>query len=143
VVKKKPLTTARDVKAILLSGRWNSSNKPASLLPSESTFCDDKFDGIHCVSVPQNVKTQYGLALYKVESKLSGFSSEGLFEMSYKTLVKLVGTDADGKQQTIAGPSENGWQVTEYAMSCKLAEDNRVSCLDGKGITREYRRQTR
>ena len=141
--KKKPLTTAGDIKGILLSGRWSSSSKPASLLPSEATFCDERADGIHCISVPQNVKTQYGLALYKVESTLSGFSSEGLFEMSYRTLVKLVGSDAAGNRQTAGGVSENGWQVTEYAMSCKLADDNRVSCLDGKGITREYRRLPR
>ena len=129
--KKNPLTTVAEIKKLLLEGRWSSSNKPASLLPSETTFCNSQADGIHCVSVPQNVKTQYGLALYKVETDLSGFSSEGLFEMSYRTLVKLVDAkDAD-------------WQVTEYSMSCKLSSDDRVSCLDGKGITREYRRVAR
>lgn len=135
-VKKKPRITANDIKTSLLEGRWVSSNKPASLLPSETTFCNQKQEGISCVSVPQNVKTQYGLALYKVESQLTRFSAEGLFEMSYRTLVKLVGDKA-------SGAAAQDWQVTEYAMSCQLDGTDRVSCLDGKGITREYRRLPR
>ncbi len=133
--KAPPSATAEEVRALLLGGRWNSGNKPASLLPSETTYCKPEGAGISCVSVPQNVKTQYGTALYKVESQLSGFSPEGLFEMSYKTLVKLVGESGSGVGQD--------WQVSEYAMSCKLEDSDRVACLDGKGITREYRRPPR
>ncbi len=135
-VKKKPLSSAAEVRALLLGGRWNSGTKPASLLPSASTFCSVKSGDLACVSVPQNVKTQYGPALYKVESELSGFSAGGLFEMSYRTLVKLV-DKASGR------PAAGEWQITEYSMSCKLEDADRVSCLDGKGITREYRRPPR
>jgi hypothetical protein len=138
--KKKPGTTPDEVKKILLDGRWSSGGKPATLLPSELTYCNSQVGKISCVSVPQNVKTQYGLALYKVETTLNGFSAEGLFEMSYRTLVKLVGSDsAEGKRQ-IAGADKDGWQISEYAMSCKLSDLDQISCVDGKGISRRYQR---
>jgi type II secretory pathway predicted ATPase ExeA len=124
----KPLPiTPTDIKTTLLEGRWSSSGKPATLLPSESTFCDNRGDRIWCVSVPQNVKTQYGLALYKVETTLTGFAAVGQFEMSYRTMVKLVGEGASGD-----------WQITDYSMSCTLTDANQVSCLDDKGVTRRY-----
>ncbi len=137
--KKKPRITADKVKRTLLQGRWSSAGKPASLLPSESTSCREQPAGLICNSVPQNVKTQYGLALYKVETQLSEFSPEGHFELAYRTLVRLV----DGASLTQSASDDGGWQITEYSMSCTLADNNRVSCLDGKGVTREYRRSLR
>jgi len=138
--KKKPGSTPAEVKKVLLDGRWTSAGKPATLLPSEITYCNSQVGKISCVSVPKNVKTQYGLALYKVETTLNGFSAEGLFEMSYRTLVKLVGSDsAEGKRQ-IAGADKDGWQISEYAMSCKLSDLDQISCVDGKGISRRYQR---
>jgi type II secretory pathway predicted ATPase ExeA len=137
--KKKPRITADKVKRTLLQGRWSSAGKPASLLPSESTSCREQPAGLICNSVPQNVKTQYGLALYKVETQLSEFSPEGHFELAYRTLVRLV----DGASLKQSASDDGGWQITEYSMSCTLADNNRVSCLDGKGVTREYRRSLR
>jgi hypothetical protein len=101
-----------------LQRRWTSSGKPASLLPSESTLCESRSDRIWCVSVPQNVKTQYGIALYKVETTLLGFSGEGHFEMAYRTLVKLVGAETSGGKQVPGVNSDGGWQITDYSMSC-------------------------
>jgi hypothetical protein len=119
-----------------MQGQWSSAGKPASLLPSASTTCREQSGGLACSSLPQNVKTQYGLALYKVETKLSEFSPEGHFELAYRTLVRLV----EGNASKPPAGDEAGWQITEYSMSCTLSGNNRVSCLDGKGITREYRR---
>ncbi len=134
--KRQPQFTADKMKRIILQGRWSSAGKPASLLPSEATFCRRQSGGLSCNSVPQNVKTQYGLALYRVETKLSRFSPEGHFEMAYRTLVRLIDDDAS----TLPTSDDDGWQITDYSMSCTLAGENEVSCLDGKGITREYRR---
>jgi hypothetical protein len=137
--KRSPRITPAGIKNTLLHGRWSSSGKPATLLPSESTYCDNRGDRIWCVSVPQNVKTQYGLALYKVETTLTGFSAQGHFEMSYRTLVKLVGA-ASGANQGPDAAANGGWQATEYSMSCTLTDPDQVACLDGKGITRRYLR---
>ncbi len=138
--KRSPRITPAGIKNTLLQGRWSSSGKPATLLPSESTYCDNRGDRIWCVSVPQNVKTQYGLALYKVETTLTGFSAQGHFEMSYRTLVKLVGAGTSGANQGPDAAANGGWQATEYSMSCTLTDPDQVACLDGKGITRRYLR---
>ncbi|VAW77017.1 hypothetical protein MNBD_GAMMA14-856 [hydrothermal vent metagenome] len=137
-VKKKQRLTAKEIIATLLDGHWSSHGKPASLLPSDTTFCNRQGDTVSCKSVPQNVKTRYGLALYKVETTLSNFSSQGLFEMSYRTLVKLVGSDVAGRNGQRPESSDNGWQITAYSMSCKLSGASKVSCVDGKGVVREY-----
>ncbi len=137
-VKKKQQLTPEESIAALLEGSWSSSGKPASLLPSDTTFCNRTGSVISCKSVPQNVKTQYGLALYKVETVLNGFSPQGHFEMSYRTLVKLAGS---GTGERISAASDNeGWQVSSYSMSCKLTNVRQVSCVDGKGIVREYQK---
>jgi type II secretory pathway predicted ATPase ExeA len=130
--------SAAEVKDILLKGRWSSSGNPATLLPSQKTYCHTQVGNISCVSVPQNVKTQYGPALYKVNTTLSGFAAGGHFEMSYRTMVRLVSEDsAEPPGDT---DKDQNWQVTEYAMSCELEDAEMVSCLDGKGITRRYNR---
>lgn len=131
--------SADAVKKMLLEGRWSSNGKPASLLPSETTYCTSRVGEISCLSVPQTVKTQYGPALYKVETKLNGFSAGGLFEMSYRTLVRLVSSDGAANAQA-SGTDSEGWQISDYAMSCKLGDDREVSCVDDKGITRRYQR---
>jgi hypothetical protein len=136
--KKKRFSGPDEIKALLLQRRWTSSGKPASLLPSESTLCESRSDRIWCVSVPQNVKTQYGIALYKVETTLLGFSGEGHFEMAYRTLVKLVGAETSGGKQVPGVNSDGGWQITDYSMSCTLIDATQVSCLDDKGVTRRY-----
>ena len=135
-VEKAPQLTSGEIVSRLLAGRWNSGGKPASLLPSESTFCEERAGKISCQSVPKNIKTRYGLALYKVETTLSGFSEQGHFEMSYRTLVKLAG---DGAAEGDGGKSAD-WQKNDYSMSCKLTGTDHVSCLDGKGVKRVYRR---
>jgi len=137
--QKKPSYTRDGIMSALLDGRWSSRDKPASLLPSETTICNKQVDRINCLSVPKNIKTKYGLALYKVETTLSGFSPEGLFEMSYRTLVRLVGSESEQGVPRLAGADSDGWQISAYSMSCKLLPAGKVSCLDGKGVRREYR----
>ena len=122
----------------MLEGSWSSRGKPASLLPSGNTFCSRQESLVTCKSVPQNIKTRYGLALYKVETQLSGFSPQGHFEMSYRTLVKLVKPGAAGSESL--APDSKDWQISDYSMSCKLSDAGRVSCVDGKGVVREYQR---
>ncbi|MGW8310402.1 MAG: hypothetical protein ACWGNB_05000 [Thiogranum sp.] len=130
--------TADEVRDILLKGRWSSSGNPATLLPSERTYCHAQIGNISCVSVPQNVKTQYGPALYKVNTTLTAFAASGHFKMSYRTMVRLV---SGGKENTSDGAAKDqDWQVTEYDMSCELSDEDKVSCLDAKGITRRYSR---
>lgn len=136
--KKKPQLTLDETIASLLEGSWSSRGKPASLLPSDSTFCNRLGNAISCKSVPQNIKTQYGLALYKVETRLSGFSPQGHFEMSYRTLVKLVKPGAADRESLV--PDSKGWQISSYSMSCTLKNPGQVSCVDGKGIVREYQK---
>ena len=137
-VKKKSQLTLDETIAALLEGNWSSRGKPASLLPSDSTFCNRLGSTISCKSVPQNIKTQYGLALYKVETRLSGFSLQGHFEMSYRTLVKLVKPVAAGRESLV--PDSKGWQISSYSMSCILKNPGQVSCVDGKGVVREYQK---
>jgi len=138
-VKKKPRFTLDKIVSTLLDGRWSSSGKPASLLPSATTFCNRQGDRISCQSVPKNVKTRYGLARYKVETTLSRFSPQGHFEMTYRTRVKLVDSEADGGNNASATAGDSGWQIKDYSMSCTLTAPDKVSCVDGKGITRKYR----
>jgi hypothetical protein len=136
--KRSPLEL---LKAALLEGQWDSRGKPASLLPSKVTYCNSQGQSIACQSVPQDIKTKYGPALYKVETTLKEFSAEKTFQLSYRTLVKLLSDDSD-KARKAALSSNTGWQVSEYSMSCQLTGPNQVPCRDTKGVTRDYRRST-
>ena len=135
-VAKATVSAKAQVKSLLLAGRWNNEGKPAVLLPSELTYCEAREKHIKCWSVPQNSNTEEGLALYKVEATLQGFSTGGGFQISYRTLVKLVGGDGG------ADPSldEGRWQATEHAMTCRLIQADWVQCRDEKDVTRDYQR---
>jgi len=109
------------------------------LLPSKVTYCNSQGERIACQSVPQDIKTKYGPALYKVETTLKEFSAEKTFQLSYRTLVKLLSSDSD-KAREAALSSNTGWQVSEYSMSCHMEWPDQVLCRDKKGVTRDYRR---
>ena len=134
--KRSPL---EKLKAALLEGQWDSRGKPASLLPSKVTYCNSQGKHIACLSVPQDINTKYGAALYKVETTLQRFSEGNNFQLSYRTLVKLLSDDSDGSREA-ALSSDTGWQVSEYSMSCQLTKPDQVQCRDKKGVTREYQR---
>ncbi len=127
------------LRAMLLEGQWSSRGKPASLLPSKVTYCNSQGEQLACLSVPQNIKTRYGPALYKVETTLKGFADGNRFQLSYRTLVKLLKDDSDSAREA-ALSTETGWQISEYTMSCRLARPDQVLCRDDKGVTRDYRR---
>jgi len=134
--KRSPLD---QLKAALLEGQWSSRGKPASLLPSSVTYCNSQGVRIACLSVPQDINTKYGAALYKVETTLQRFSEGNNFKLSYRTLVKLLGDDSDSSRDA-ALSSDAGWQISEYSMSCQLTQPDQVQCRDKKGVTRDYRR---
>jgi len=139
-IKTTPKRSPRELlKAALLEGQWDSRGKPASLLPSKVTYCNSQGERIACQSVPQDIKTKYGPALYKVETTLKEFSAEKTFQLSYRTLVKLLSSDSD-KAREAALSSNTGWQVSEYSMSCHMKWPDQVLCRDKKGVTRDYRR---
>ena len=139
-IKTTPKRSPRELlKATLLEGQWDSRGKPASLLPSKVTYCNSQGERIACQSVPQDIKTKYGPALYKVETTLKEFSAEKTFQLSYRTLVKLLSSDSD-KAREAALSSNTGWQVSEYSMSCHMKWPDQVLCRDKKGVTRDYRR---
>ncbi|HHH45335.1 MAG TPA: DUF2075 domain-containing protein [Gammaproteobacteria bacterium] len=130
---------AEVLRAALLEGQWASRGKPASLLPSKVTYCNSQGERIACLSVPQDIKTRYGPALYKVETTLKGFSAGKRFQLSYRTLVKLLESDSAAARES-ALANDTGWQISEYTMSCTLARPDQVLCRDDKGVTRNYRR---
>jgi type II secretory pathway predicted ATPase ExeA len=133
----KPTVSGKDqLKSLLLAGRWNVEGKPAVFLPSEVTHCEPREKHIKCWSVPQNSNTKHGLALYKVEATLQGFSTGDSFQISYRTLLKLVGGDGG----TDSTSDEGRWQVTEHAMKCQFIQSDWVQCRDEKGVTRDYHR---
>ena len=137
---KKGALSRNKIRSALLEGQWTSQGKPASLLPSEITFCNSQGEKrIGCWSVAQNINTKYGPALYKVETTLNGFS-DGSFSLSYRTLVKLVDADASDGAKEEAASSKDGWQLTEHSMQCQLTQADTVMCRDKKGVTRNYRR---
>jgi len=137
---KKGALSQNKIRSALLEGQWTSQGKPASLLPSEITFCNSQGEErIGCWSVAQNINTKYGPALYKVETTLKGFS-DGSFKLSYRTLVKLVDAGASAGAKEKAASSKDGWQVTENFMQCQLTQPDTVMCRDKKGVTRNYRR---
>ena len=137
---KKGALSQNKIRSALLEGQWTSQGKPASLLPSEITFCNSQGEErIGCWSVAQNINTKYGPALYKVETTLKGFSS-GSFKLSYRTLVKLVDAGASASAKDKAAASKDGWQVTVHSMQCQLTQPDTVMCRDKKGVTRNYRR---
>jgi len=139
-IKTTPKRSPRELlRAALLEGQWDSRGKPASLLPSKVTYCNSQGRRITCQSVPQDIKTKYGPALYKVETTLKEFSAERTFQLSYRTLVKLLSDDSD-KVRKAALSSSTGWQVSEYSMSCHMKWPDQVLCRDKKGVTRDYRR---
>ena len=135
------VTSSDQLRSALLGGQWNSQGKPAVLLPSEITYCKSDEQRIRCWSVPQNINTKFGPALYKVEGTLQDFSADGGFRLAYRTLVRLVAADTRSATSTEATPSTEGrWQVTEHAMRCELVQPDNIRCRDEKGVTRNYRR---
>ena len=134
--KRSPLDL---LKAALLEGQWTSRGKPASLLPSKVTYCNSQGTRIACESIPQDINTKYGAALYKVETTLQEFSAERSFQLSYRTLVKLLKDDSKSTREA-ALSSNTDWQISDYDMSCRLTQPDQVKCRDNRGITRDYRR---
>jgi type II secretory pathway predicted ATPase ExeA len=133
-----PVNSQNRIKAALLQGQWTSQGKPASLLPSDVTLCRDEQAKIACRSVPRNISTKFGEALYKVEATLQDFSTDGNFRITYRTLVKLLELGNVSKTGTDMG--NDNWQVSEYTTTCQLTSPNRVSCRDENGVVRDYRR---
>ena len=141
--KPKSSTSSPDqIKSALMAGRWSSRGKPATLLPSDITRCRQKGARVACWSVPQNIDTKYGLAIYTVDATLQDFSAAGEFRVSYRTLVRLVenNTSEGVEKTTAAGSGSDRWQVTEHSMTCQLSRLSRILCHDEKGTIREYRR---
>ncbi len=141
VTRPKPVTVNRRqdrIKAALLQGQWTSQGKPASLLPSDVTLCRDEQARIACRSVPRNINTKFGEALYKVEATLENFSAGGDFRITYRTLVKLL--ESGNVNKIVADTGGDNWQVSEYTTTCQLTSQNRVSCRDENGVVRDYSR---
>ena len=112
------------------------------LLPSEITFCSAAGTDINCWSIPQKTDTKYGKALYKVEASLDEFRADGRFRLSYRTLVKLLGSGevADEVALGSAADDDAGWQVTERSMECELGQGDSVQCRGANGTVRDYRK---
>jgi hypothetical protein len=139
-----PVRSPEQLRKDLLQGQWVSRGKPATLLPSEITFCSAAGTAISCWSVPQQTDTKYGKAVYKVEANLNGFEADGGFRLSYRTLVKLLGSEAaaDAAALRRAADDDAGWQVTERSMECKLSQADSVQCRGANGTVRDYRKSS-
>ncbi|NNG13025.1 MAG: AAA family ATPase, partial [Halobacteria archaeon] len=123
VTRPTPVNRRQDrIKAALLQGQWTSQGKPASLLPSDVTLCRDEQARIACRSVPRNINTKFGEALYKVEATLENFSADGDFRITYKTLVKLL--ESGNVNKIVADTGGDKWQVSEYTTTCQLTSPN-------------------
>lgn len=130
-----------ELKLTLLDRQWSSRGKPAVLLPSEATNCKENGRIINCWSLPTNISTKYGLAVYKVEATIKDFSTDGGFRLAYRTLVMIVGDEEEAaairKKQPV--PDSGEWQITDHVMSCKLTNQaSNVRCEDEKGVVRVY-----
>jgi type II secretory pathway predicted ATPase ExeA len=137
VTRPTPVNRWQDrIKAALLQGQWTSQGKPASLLPSDVTLCRDEQARIDCRSVPRNINTKFGEALYKVEATLENFSADGDFRITYRTLVKLL--ESGNVNKIVADTGGDNWQVSEYTTTCQMTSQNRVSCRDENGVVRDY-----
>jgi hypothetical protein len=139
-----PVRSPEQLRKDLLQGQWVSQGKPATLLPSEITFCSAAGTAINCWSVPQQTDTKYGKAVYKVEANLNGFEADGGFRLSYRTLVKLLGSEAAADEAALrnAADDDAGWQVTERSMECELSQADSVQCRGANGTVRDYRKSS-
>lgn len=131
--KVEPTSKVDRIKSALMAGGWTSRGKPATLLPSEITLCQQVGAHVACRSVPQNINTSYGLAIYEVEATIKSFSATGEFRLSYRTLVRLLEDDSSS--------DSDGWQITDHSMTCQLTQLSKILCQDdAKGTKREYLR---
>jgi putative secretion ATPase (PEP-CTERM system associated) len=139
-----PVRSPEQLRKNLLQAQWVSQGKPATLLPSEITFCSAAGTAINCWSVPQQTDTKYGKAVYKVEANLDGFEADGGFRLSYRTLVKLLGSEAAADEAALrnAADDDAGWQVTERSMECELGPADSVQCRGANGTVRDYRKSS-
>lgn len=124
------------VKTSILAGSWVSQGQPATLLPSSITNCVSDGEKISCWSIPRTVDTKLGLALYKTEATIQSISTGNTFQLSYRTLIKLT----ESKEHVNAKSDDEGWQVTEHVLNCRLVQRDWVQCNDAKGTVRDYRR---
>lgn len=132
---------SNEFKLTLLERQWTSRGKPAVLLPSEATNCKENGRIINCWSLPRNINTKYGLAVYKVEATIKDFSTSGDFRLAYRTLVMIVGDEQEAEtvRKKEPAPDSGKWQVTDHVMSCKLTNQaSNVRCEDEKGVVRVY-----
>jgi hypothetical protein len=139
-----PVRSPEQLRNDLLHGQWASRGKPATLLPSEITFCSAAGTAIKCWSVPQKTDTKYGKAVYKVEASLGNFDADGGFRLSYRTLVKLLDAEAASDEAALRSAADDdvGWQVTERSMDCKLMQGDSVQCRGANGTVRDYRKSS-
>ena len=73
-----------------------------------------------------------------------GFDADGGFRLSYRTLVKLLGTEAAADEAALrnAADDDAGWQVTERSMECELGQADSVQCRGANGTVRDYRKSS-
>jgi hypothetical protein len=135
-----PVPARGQLKSFLLAGRWNSQGKPAALLPSLTTHCKSVDERIRCWSVPRKTETSQGPTIYKIQATLQDFSTEGRFQIAYRTQIKLVGDDTVTEARATAGDDQ--WQITTEhpALECQLMQIDKIQCRDEKGIARNYER---
>ena len=62
---------------------------------------------VSCFSVARHTETKYGNAVYKVEANLDGFDADGGFRLSYRTLVKLLGSEAAADQAALRNAADD------------------------------------
>jgi hypothetical protein len=129
------------VRTALLGGHWSGQGRPADVFPSENTECNEEGGRILCQMA---VNKGGGGVSYQVEARLDGFSTEGDFQVSYRTRT-LAGKLDDQQAETPAGlaVASGEAQVSEHTMSCKLIEEDEILCRDPSGAPRYFFRGPR
>ncbi len=128
-----------DLRAAVLAGKWYSAKRPAEYLPSSLTNCLSSGDHqVICFSRPNTRTVGSQTVTYTVKSVLTGFGSDGHFQVSYLFNVTDLGGSAS------AGPAKDpdglqpkkGWQQPGRTLRCQARDATTLSC---SGAGREQR----
>lgn len=124
----------------LFEGSWHSKNSPTDFLPSDKVYCKDFVTYISCWRVPEFTRTRDGAFKKVVESRISGFTDKGSFNVTSTVKTYKLGAE-DGRQSAGSQP-KRVVETTTSSKRCVFIDHNYISCSKEQGVIERYSRAT-
>ena len=112
-----------------MNNQWQLNNKPAVVLPSTLTTCQQKQGQLQCKSKEMEYDEPYGVVSYIMQATFTDFNNRGEFNAEYNKNVTLIFPNDPDDPDTVI-PINYGPQQKEL-MRCKVMSGD-VVCYRGE-----------